>query len=259
MRRKTLLLGLVMLILLAKPSDAAYTGESASHAINEAENVIRSMQEMKFGVTYANDTLNEAKALFAQERYMAAETVAKKVAEIKDTAVRVSGLIDIAEGRIYDLSLRGFDVTDAQQIFDSALAEFKIDNYAEAEKTINQLITTLDEMEASESIKRTGEAFSLDILPALLDYLWLIIVMFLLLLIAGLRMKNTYRKSRAMAKIRRLENEKNSLKEKLKEIQKNYFEKGSVSKMDYDVILEKNSRRLDGIKSELLALKEKAR
>jgi tetratricopeptide (TPR) repeat protein len=159
MTRNFHLLCLLLAVSMAFPGLAAasFTKESAMQAINGAESIIREMQEMRLGVTYANDTLNEAKVLFLQERYMTAKTMAEKVAEIKATAIKISGLADAAEARLYDLSLKGYDVGAAHDLFNSGLEEFKIGNYKEAENKMNSVISLLDETEVRESVKKPGQ------------------------------------------------------------------------------------------------------
>lgn len=259
MLKKLSILVLMLVVLLIKPVSAEFTKESAFNAIKNAESVISEMQKTGFGVTYANDTLNEAKLLFAQERYMAAETIAGKVLEIKDKAIKVDELIDAVESRIYDLSSKGYDVTAAQALFDSGLSEFKVDNYIESESIMNQVMSKLDETEAKESIKKAGETTGLNFLPVLLDYLWLIIILFLIILIFGLKVKKISKKRKIKIKIKRLEKERDGTIDRIKEMQKKYFERGAISKMDYEASLDKHNKRVDEIKNELSVLMENSR
>jgi hypothetical protein len=257
MLRKIMILGLVLVFLMSRPAAADSTKETATQAINNAESVIFEMQKAGFGVTYANDTLNEARLLFGQGRYMAAETVANKVPEIREAAINVSGLIDTAEARIYDLSSKGYNVSDTQALFNSGLAEFKIDNYVESESAMNQVIGSLDEIETKESIKKTGAGAWVDLLPMILDYLWLVIIAFLAVLIAGLRVKKISKDRKVKNNIKGLEREKIFSTEKIREAQKKYFERGVISKADYETMLVKSGKELDEIKNELSVLKER--
>jgi cellobiose-specific phosphotransferase system component IIA len=258
MTRKLQLMCILLAVSMAFPGLAAasFTKESAMQAISDAESIIKEMQEMKLGVTYANDTLNEAKVLFLQERYMTAETMAGKIAEIKATAIKISGLADAAEARLYDLSLKGYDVGAAQSLFSSGLEEFRIGNYKEAENKINSVISLLDETEARESVKKTG-ASGTDPWSVLLDNLWLIIAASLATLISGFRAKKISEKRKAKKRAKTLENEKNKLTIKLKGMQKDYFGEGVMPKADYEILLDKYTERLDSIKKELSSLKER--
>jgi ABC-type microcin C transport system permease subunit YejB len=122
---------------------------------------------------------------------------------------------------------------------------------------MNQVISSLDEIEAKESIRKTGSGIGTDLLPMLLDYLWLIIIAFLTVLIAGFRVKKISKDGKVKNKIKELEKEKSVLTEKVKEAQKKYFEKGVISKTDYEAMLNEHSKRLDEIKNESSVLKER--
>lgn len=64
---RRLLILLLLVALVAKPISAEeITRDTAATAIAGSEAVISQMQQMGFGVTYANDTLNEAKLLLLQ-------------------------------------------------------------------------------------------------------------------------------------------------------------------------------------------------
>jgi hypothetical protein len=229
--------------------------DSASKAIGEAESAIDEMRSMGFGVTYANDTLNEAKLLFSQERYIAAETVAKNVPEIKATAINVKELIDSVEARIYDLRSKGYNVSAAVSLFNSSLTEFNTDNYIESEKSLNLAMGSLDETEAKESSRRATEMPAFDFLPVILDNLMLVIFIFIIGLIAGLRGRRLHERRKIKKKSKMLETERKMLISEIKNVQEKYFRLGTISKPDYNASTDKYNRKLDEIKNELSLLK----
>jgi len=259
MLRKLSVLGLIILFLSAAPARGEVTEASAAQAINDAEAVIREMQAMDFGVTYANDTLNEAKLLLEQKYYAASEALAKKVLDIRESAIRISGLVDTVEARLYDMSSKGYDVSDAKAIFESGLAEFKLGNYEDSEKTMNGAVDKLDEIESEESLKKASASGGVDVLPLLLDHLWLFIIVFLASLILGVKIKSISSARKRKERIRCLESEKEAAENRIREAQKKYFEKGTISKMDYEIALDKHSKKLADIKKEMSILKAKVR
>lgn len=259
MLRELSVLCIVILALLTIPVRGEVTIDDAIRAINGAENVIKQMRQADFSVTYANDTLNEAKLLFEQKYYAASEALAKKVPDIRESAIRISGLIDMVEARLYDLSSKGYDVSEAKALFESGLSEFKLGNYADSETMLNNAMNKLDEVESEESLKRASAASSIDLVSLLLDYLWLIIIILLAALITGLKAKRTSEIRKCKNRIKALESEKGATENKIKEAQKKYFEKGTISKMDYEIALDRHSKKLADIKKELSILKAKAR
>jgi len=257
MLRELSVLGLIILFLSAVPAKGEVTEVSAAQAINDAEAVIREMQAMDFGVTYANDTLNEAKLLLGQKYYEASEALAKKVLDIRESAIRISGLIDTVEARIYDMSSKGYDVSEAKALFESGLAEFKLGNYEDSEKTMSDAMNRLDEIESEESLKKASAAGGIDLVLLFLDYLWLIIIILLAALITGLKAKMASEIRKCKNRIKALESEKGATENRIREAQKKYFEKGTISKMDYEIALDKHSKKLADIKKELSILKAK--
>jgi hypothetical protein len=254
---KKILVIFLLVILLARTANAEVSKESALLAISEAESIVSEMQKMGFGVAYANDTLNEAKLLFFQDHYMASETLAKKVADIKDKAVNVNSLIDAVETRIYDVYSKGYNISEARNLFEAGIAEFRLNNYAESENIMHQTIDKLDEIEARESMKRLEIISEFNIFPLLLDYLWLEIILVLSVLIIGYRTTSTLGKRRTRKKLVKLDRERTLAERRIADLQRKYFEKGSISRMDYEILMERHNKRIVEITKEKSMLKEK--
>jgi len=241
------------LVFLITNKAKAVGSEGALQAIQEAENIIKEMQVMGFGITYANDTLNEAKNLFDKGYYEASESLAEKVLEIREKAIEVDELINQVETRIYELSSKGYDTSDASKVFDSGFSEFIIDNYLDAEKLMREALNRLDEIEAGESLKRTQE-MGFDVLSIVLDYLWLLIILFLFILIVGLKVKEKVDIKNWKKEMENLKKEMENLKKSLSEAQRKYFKEGSISKMDYELISKRYNHRISLIKRRISVL-----
>lgn len=245
----------LVLIFLVIGSVEATGNEEALKAIKEAENAIEGMEAMDFGITYANDTLNEAKGLFDQGYYEASESLAKKVLEIKEKAIEVDELINQVEAKIYELSSRGYDTSDVSVIFDSGISEFMVDNYLDAEKFMRDALNRLDELEAEESLKRIRKT-EFDFVSIVLDYLWVLVIMFLFVTIAGFKVKKKVNTKKWEGELGNLEREMEEIKKSLAETQRKYFEKGLMSRMDYDLMSKRYNHRLSLIKRKTSVLNE---
>lgn len=259
MLRRLLLTGLIILFLSAVPVSSEVTRDSALQAISEADSVIGQMQEAGFSVTYANDTLNEARLLLEQKYYEASEALARKILDIRESAIRVSGLMDTVEARLYELTAKGYEVSDAKSLFESGLSEFKLGNFADSEEILGNAVSRLDEIESEEALRRAGAAGGVDFIVLLLDYLWLVIIVFLAAFIAGVKLRSVSAARKRKSRITFLEREKAATENKIREAQKKYFEKGAISKMEYDITLDRHSRKLTEIKKKLSILMAKAR
>lgn len=248
MYRNILLICMMFLLLVSMAK--ADMSESALLAIERAEETINEMLGMGFGVAYANDTLNEAKNLFDQGYYEASESLAKKVLEIKEKAIEVDELINQVESKIYELSSKGYNVSSIYVTFNSGLSEFNVDNYLGAENFMRQALNDLDELEAEESLKRI-QTGGVDVVLVVLDYLWVLIILILFILIAGLKIKDKVNIKNWEGELKSLENEMGNLKNSLAKIQRRYFEKGSVSKMDYDISVSRYNKTISVVKRKI--------
>lgn len=253
---RNILLICMMFLLLVSMAKAEISEESALLAIERAEGTIKEMLEMGFGVAYANDTLNEGRNLFNQGYYEASESLAKKVLEIKEKAIEMGELINQVESRIYELSSKGYNVSSVYITFSSGLSEFNVDNYLGAENFMRQALNELDELEAEESLKRI-QTRGFDVVPIVLDNLWVLIILFLFILIAGLKVKEKVNIKNWKGELKYLEKETGNLKKSLAEAQRKYFERGSISKMDYDISVGRYNKSLSVIKRKISVLKDK--
>lgn len=254
MYRNFLFLFVIFLLLLSTVK-AEVSEESALLAIGKAEVTVNEMLEMGFGVTYANDTLNEARNLFDQGYYEASELLAERVLEIKEKAIEVDGLIDQVESKIYELSSMGYNVSSVSAIFNSGLSEFGIDNYLDAEKLIRQALNEIDELEAEESLKRIGIS-GYDI-SFVLDYLWILIILSLFIMIAGIKVKKEVDIKNWKRGLKSLEKEMDKMKKSFAATQRKYFEKGSVSRMDYGILVRRYNNNVSVIKRKISVLNDR--
>lgn len=252
MLKKFILTGLVLLAVLQYPALSQGKEESASLALEMAESAIIQMKEKDLGTTYANDTLNEAKALFSEERYLAAESLANKVLEIKNTAEEVKGMIDDVEEKIYEASSRGYNVSEASVLFGSGLEEFRVDNYEDAEKLMNSALNELEEAEAEGSLKKAEEGT--EPLRVLMDNLWLVIIFTLAVLVIGGKIKRHVQIKRTVEKRKRLNKEHDRIENLIRKTQKKYFRTREISKLDYEVVMGRYQKRLSAIEKELRML-----
>ena len=144
---------LILLIALVNPVAAGAIGNmtDALDSIEKAENNITQMQELGFGITYANDTLNEARLLFSQENYLGAKSLADYVETIKEKALEIDRLIEEAETRIYTVSSMGIETHEAAELFNAGLAAFEIEDYVTAEELIRGAFNKAEELESALS------------------------------------------------------------------------------------------------------------
>ena len=230
------------------------TENSSLQAIHQAENYIKEMVAMGFGVSYANDTLNEAKHQFKIGNYIGAETLARYVKDIKDSAIRVDKLIDRIEKRIYEAEAKGINVSSAKTLFSSGIEEFENERYVNAENLLNQAENKVEEAEAEFYMKMVMEKSEFDwagFLKANLIVILLLGAGFFITVFVGYREMRIRRIKKSIIK---LENEKKSLKLLMKEAQEAYFKYKTMGKSEYERAMEIYQLRLAKIKKEVPVL-----
>ena len=270
---------IVFLFILVFPVNGQEANESALEAINLAESQIKEMLELGFTVNYANGTLEEAKLLFSQGKYTAAESLARYVEVIKQKAIEVDRLIDLVEERIYNATLieevtpagkfiapmQKLDLSPAQDLFNAAVEAFEIEDYDEAERLLNQAINKVDDIEKEAALAialEKSKGFNLtDFLIKNWPYIMTsVIVISVLGFFLHRRIKITVLSN----KIKDLEREKEVTEELIKKTQEKYFKLKDITKSEYDIAMERYSKSLIVVKKDipvfekrLVELKEK--
>lgn len=245
---------IIVLFLIAGIASAAES-DDAARAIESAEKTMAEMQSMGFGVTYANDTLSEARKLYSEGYYEGATSLAAKVSEIKEKAIKADEMINSVETRIYELSSMGYDTSGVSETFNGGVAEFMLDNYADAESMMLEAMNMLDQIEVGESLKRAQQRDWIS--EAVMDYLWVLLIAALASVIIGFRLKRRANLKRCRSEIKSLEAEREKIKKSIADAQTNYFGKGSISKTDYEMMFRNFNNRVSDINRKVSVLNER--
>ncbi len=246
---------LVIIFILFAPIAFSQTRESALQAIKEAESTIEEMKNLGLKITYANDTLTEAKMMFLKGNYLAAESLAKYVKVIKEKAIKVNNLIDKAESKIYDAEQKGIDTSKAKELFDEGIEAFEKEDYESAEKLLLNAINEIEEREKELVVSRLGIQERIremrNFIYSNLPYLLLGILFSLVSAFWGykkLRIHNLRKR------IKLLKKEKKTLEKLLKNLQERYFIKKSISKKDYESVSTRYIKNLLKVKKDIKTL-----
>ncbi len=241
---------IILLIALVNPVAANAIGNTtdALASIERAENNITQMKELGFGITYANDTLNEAKLLFSQDNYLGAKTLADYVETIKEKALELDRLIDETEIRIYTVSSMGIETHDATELFNAGLSAFETEDYVTAEELIRGAFNKAEELESEAAMGLALEkSKGFDMVQFVRELWWAIIIFVPAVIITGL---SVYRR----IEIRSIKIRLNNLKEERiyitnlkKTVQKNFFQYNRIKKTEYDIAMKNYNKRLNEI------------
>jgi len=248
---------IILSLLILQVSGQEEGKDSALNAISFAETRIKEMLDLGFSVNYANGTLNEAKLLFSQGKYSAAESLAVYVDVIKQKAIETDELIDYVEEKIYNASLKGIDLSEAQELFNTAAAAFEIENYDEAQRLLYQTINQIDEMEKEAALEFAIEGSKGFGLADLIKYWPYLIASVAAMAIFGFFLQKRIRVMRISNKIKNLEKEKEVVESLIKKTQEKYFVSKTMNKTEYNISSESYGKRLTVLQKDIPVFKKR--
>ncbi|MBI4019845.1 MAG: hypothetical protein HY367_00820 [Candidatus Aenigmarchaeota archaeon] len=244
MEKSKMLLALaVMLVAVQIVAAQVATREQAAHAIEEAELTINSMRDAGFGTVFVTDTLNQAKDTFGQGEIADYDQVIQLTARIEEISGRAFSVGDSLKAlniSIAELEGLSLNATRPEEIYSQAADAFYNERYDEAEALIEDGFRAASEAQAEYSRLSTILGSTQQNLVAfvgrnLREILAASAAAAAIIVVGGLKL-SSYRRKR---KLTRLELEKAVLLNLIKKAQSDRFEKGLITKREYEIKTEK--------------------
>jgi hypothetical protein len=230
------------------------TADDALFTIAGAEKAIGEMQARGLSFERANGTLESARMLFSEGDFGLCVTSASYVSVIRDKAFSVDATMDETEMRLQEFSAGGHDVSSLEEKFSYALSDFGDENYEDAESALTYIDDALDEMKnaeiQNENILTTAVA---GIVKAACDAWVAVVIALVACIIVSVPVSKRIGKARRKKRIGSLKEGVESVKEAVRSLQGEYFQKGSVSKKAYASRLEKHRKELAALMEKLAA------
>lgn len=227
----------------------------ALDAISQAEKDVREMQEMGFGVVYANDVLGEAKRALQSGEYALVLEKAREIDRRKQSAYAIGDSLGALELRIEEISGKGLNTAEAEELFGMASASFQNENYDEAEEFIFQADGHLSDIEAEYTLLTARYNAARD---NMVSYIHVhkqgILIAAAALLAIGLISYNRLGTIRTRRRLRGMELEKEVLADLINKTQIDYFQKRTMLKETYDIRMRKYRGRMLEIKEAIPVL-----
>ena len=274
------------------------TKQDALQAINESEEIIKTMQEKNFSVDYMNDSLIEAKMVFEQAKYVEilrgnVNSTEKEKQEAR-TALMLVKWQDITYTDVLfytqDIQKRketAYLLLDKISVEDNNLNSnaqlksvglFSSASAGISNETLNILIQAklaFSEERYNDTEKLLGEFNSaveqekaqLSTLAGIkngaknfFQRYWIQIIIFLIIFgIAGYFIYKKYEEKILLGKIKKMKTEEGVLNDLMKKTQTERFKENKISGLVYNIRMKKYEERLQEIKEELPVLEERAR
>jgi len=219
--------------------------EVAYEAILAAKDHMSKMQAVGFSVKKANDTILEATALYEAQVALEEKTgsadyskvieTANSVAEIRKEAFEVNDELNALNSRIEELS-KSQDMSEAIAIFNEAKKEFEDERYEQAKEAIDRCYQKINELQATSTKIKAIYKASTKTLAGFFErnYKVIAVIVFIALIIYFI-FRDKIALNLVKKGIERLQLEKETLAEMIKQTQFDYFQKGSMSESMYRV------------------------
>lgn len=233
----------------------AQSKESAVQAIERAEEIIEEMKNLGLKVGYANDTLNEAKLMLQRGNYLAAKSLAEYVEVIRDKAIEVDKLIDEVEEKAYEAKEKGLKIEDLEVLLKKGIEYFEEENYDEAKELLLKCLNGIEEREKEKIVARISLKNEIRLLTNFLkeNYPRMILSIIVFSSIFSLSYRR-FRRYLLEERLRKLKKERNVIERLLKNLQRKYFVRGTISKKEYETLSESYSKKLIRVKKNIKVL-----
>jgi len=271
------IIGIVLLF-----SVLAVTKEEAKNAIENATKDIQLMRETNFSTNYVEDLLELAKKAYERAEFAdilkhnATGELAEKAREYlsgldwqgfsyddvivytnnisytKEKAFYLFDRINAIEREISYYESLGFNVSKAYSLLEKAKRDFYDERYDDVEKDLEDLKLALEEEERKQSLiyisRESTKNFFVRNWKGIL-----VLVGFLIVL--GIVLHSIISKILVKKKIKKLESEKQALKELIKKTQTERFKLGKIPEAVYKIRINKYKEKLAEIERTLPVLK----
>jgi len=208
--------------------------------IKDAELAVEGLKNLNFSFEAVENILEDAKRAYSNLDFDAVKRFAQKVMDLQEKALRVSSLIGKLEMDIEAALKYGLTAEEATRMKDMAKSAFQRGDYKRAEERITAAITAY-QLETKNIIP----------LMMFLYERWyvLLIFVFSMALVSFFTRKRL--KIRSLERgLESLRDRKKSVKELIRNVQDDYFKKGSISKLDYNLRKGNYEKRLASLGSE---------
>ncbi len=277
-----------IILAVSSAAQGEVTKEQAKSALSRAEEDITEMSEAGFSVERVNTTYQEARVAYYGENYtkLLKETESindtkkreeakeliiaakeamkgqetdyatviqktKEIEEIKERAFEVNDLITALEMRSGELE-GTINVTIVRQLLEEARAKFRQEAYDEAEELANKGFDELDKRAAEATQLKLMYKQGRESLTSFVknNWLWIIIVAAAAFIVGFA----TYRITRRELLKRRLKNlklERDILNDLIKKAQVDRFQKGQITKKEFEIKVQRFKERLVEVNKEI--------
>lgn len=227
------------------------SSEAAQQALAQAQEEIKTMEELNFTNTFVEDVFLEANQSYQLEDYPNVFKLTQLIGFIKKEKIDFLDQLELVRRKADELEKEGINVSQGKALIEEAMAAFRQDQLEDStlfmEEADAELEMAREEHSHLEGLVELGKSF-------FLKHWWKIILIILIIgLITYLTAKKLRRK-RLQTKLTRLKTELEKTQELIKRLQKNCFIEKKITTKTYKNKAAKYEERIAEIKHTLPVL-----
>ncbi|MCG2719256.1 MAG: hypothetical protein L6266_00755 [Nanoarchaeota archaeon] len=241
---KKLIFSIIFLILIALANaQEEITKEKALESLENAKQDMTTMNNEGFTVIFINDTIIEAESALERVEnaldlnysgfsYEEVLEILKIITERKAKAYEISDKLRALELKAENYASTSVDVTKSLVILENAKNTFNDERYESVESLIIDLENSLETAKAERTLGNVVANSTKNFIQK--NYLQLIILLAVIIVITIISW-NRIKKIRAKNKLTTFKIEKESIKELMKETQREFYQRENISKLTYGI------------------------
>ncbi len=241
---KKLIFSIIFLILIALANaQEEITKEKALESLENAKQDMTTMNNEGFTVIFINDTIIEAESALERVEnaldlnysgfsYEEVLEILKIIPERKAKAYEISDKLRALELKAENYASTSVDVTKSLVILENAKNTFNDERYESVESLIIDLENSLETAKAERTLGNVVANSTKNFIQK--NYLQLIILLAVIIVITIISW-NRIKKIRAKNKLTTFKIEKESIKELMKETQREFYQRENISKLTYGI------------------------
>lgn len=232
--------------------------EAALNAIAGAERIVAEISAAGMGTSYFDDKLIDAKDAFRQEKYDYVLAIVDDISDRRERALKINDSMMLLEIRAAELKQKGIDTSKPIELLSLARSVFKKEAFEDAESLLSRTERELDETEAQSSTVTVILSSARDNLLTFVKENWLFLsISAFVIALFGAVLYMRFDLIRVSRMLEDAELQKSILEDLLKKTDSAYFEKRSIGKEEYDLLVKNYQDELSEVKGTIPVFKNK--
>ncbi|MEK6943434.1 MAG: hypothetical protein AABX00_05210 [Nanoarchaeota archaeon] len=264
---RKIILVLLLVLASAMASGLSEDNYNANLSISRAENIVAELNASNLPNAKAADLLFELEQNYEVQTILESNNATadySKINGVLDEIISLSKEAYSAHDELVALNsfietqrISGTDVGSAEVFYTAALREFNYERFDKSRSLVEEAYNAISESKAATTKAKTLYRATTNTIEEFFARTWRYwaasSLLFLLLFVLSYK---AVKRIKLKARIRRLEQERETVKNLIKEIQRKYFEKGEISESEYHIKTKKYAEIIRDINRRIPLLEE---